>query len=259
MLKVNSLTSGYGKRKVIENISFSAKNGDMVYIIGANGSGKTTLLNNLIGYKSFWSGSIEYDGKGIEELSIADRAKLVSYIPQHHVPAFNYSVRDVVIMGRAGRLSFFDTPKKSDYVLADDALKMLGIGNFGDKDYTRLSGGERQLVLIARAICQQSEVIIMDEPMQSLDFVNQAMVQRASRLLTLQGRCVIMSTHTTISNYEKEDKVLLVNKDGTALFGGIEHVLIQRNAEIAYGSNLELIYNTDRTGGRHITCLPTVI
>lgn len=259
MLKVNSLTSGYGKMQVIKNISFSAFSGDMVYIIGANGSGKTTLLNTLIGYKRFWSGSIEYGGKGIEELSIADRAKLVSYIPQHHVPAFNYSVRDVVLMGRAGRLSFFDAPRKNDYVLADDALNMLGIGNFGDKDYTRLSGGERQLVLIARAICQQSEVIIMDEPMQSLDFVNQAMVQRASRLLTLQGRCVLMSTHTTISNYEREDKVLLMKKDGTALFGEIEHVLTQKNAEVAYGSNLELIYNTDRTGGRHITCLPTVI
>lgn len=259
MLKVKSLTSGYGKKQIIDNINFSAQSGDMVYILGANGSGKTTLLNTLIGYKRFWSGSIEYDGTGIEELSIADRAKLVSYIPQHHVPAFNYSVHDVVLMGRAGRMSFFDTPKKSDYVLADDALEMLGIGTFVDKDYTQLSGGERQLVLIARAICQQSEVIIMDEPMQSLDFVNQAMVQRASRLLTLQGRCVIMSTHTTISNYEKEDKVLLMNKEGTAIFGGIEDVLTQKNAQYAYGSNLELIYNTDRTGGRHITCLPTVI
>lgn len=259
MLKVNSLTSGYGKKQVISNINFSAYSGDMVYILGANGSGKTTLLNTLIGYKRFWSGSIEYDGKGIEELSIADRSKLVSYIPQHHVPAFSYTVRDVVLMGRAGRLSFFDAPKKSDYVLADDALKLLGIGSFGDKNYTRLSGGERQLVLIARAICQQSQVIVMDEPMQSLDFVNQAMVQRASRLLTLQGRCVIMSTHTTISNYEREDKVLLMNKSGSALFGGIEDVLTQQNAQIAYGSNLELIYNTDRTGGRHITCLPTVI
>ena len=259
MLKVNSLTSGYDKKKVIENISFSAKSGDMVYIIGANGSGKTTLLNNLIGYKKFWSGSIKYNGTGIEELSIADRAKLVSYIPQHHVPAFNYSVRDVVIMGRAGRISFFDAPKKSDYDLVDEALKMLGIGNFGEKEYTRLSGGERQLVLIARAICQQAEVIIMDEPMQSLDFVNQAMVQRASRLLALQGRCIIMSTHTTISNYEKEDKVLLMHKNGTAIFGKIEEVLNQKNAQTAFGANIELIHNTDRTGGRHITCLPTVI
>ena len=143
-------------------------------------------------------------------------------------PAFEYSALDVVVMGRAGRIAFFESPKKADYERARAALDMLGIPEFADKDYTRLSGGERQLVLIARAICQGADIIMMDEPMQSLDFINQSMVQHAARLLVQQGHIVIMSTHTAINNYEENDKTLLMSKDGTAVFGAIEETMTQK-------------------------------
>ena len=234
-LRANSLKGGYGNNPVINELSFEAKSGDMIYLLGANGCGKTTLLNMLIGYKSYESGSIEVDGRKLESYSIQERAEKVSYIPQQHVPAFAYSVLDVVVMGRAGRIAFFDAPKKSDYKLAEAALELLGISGFANKDYTQLSGGERQLVLIARAICQGAEIIMMDEPMQSLDFINQSLVLRASRLLSQQGHIVIMSTHTAVNNYDKNDKVLLMNKNGTAVFGKVEDTMTQDNAEKAYG------------------------
>lgn len=259
MLKVSALTGGYGNNTVLHNVSFSADKSDMIYILGANGCGKTTLLNMLTGFKSFTSGDINIGGSSIKDLTIQDRAKFISYIPQQHVPAFNYTVKDVVLMGRAGRLKYYQTPGEEDNQIAEQALKLLGIEDFSQKEYTQLSGGERQLVLIARVICQQAEIIIMDEPMQSLDFINQAMVQRAARLLAKRGKCVIMSTHTAINNYEDSDKVLLMSKDGSALFGKIEEVLTQEKVRNAYGTNLQIMHNTDEKGGRHITCLPLSI
>ncbi len=255
-LKVTDLKGGYGRNTVLDGISFEAKSGELVYVLGANGCGKTTLLNILIGYKSFLSGTVKIGGRLIEDYSIKERSQKLSYIPQQHVAAFEYSVLDVVVMGRAGRIAFFETPKKTDYDKAHAAIEMLGISQYADKDYTRLSGGERQLVLIARAICQGADIIMMDEPMQSLDFVNQSMVQRAARLLTERGRIVIMSTHTAINNYEKFDKTLLMSRDGTAVFGAIEETMTQDNAEKAYGTHLQIIFNEDKKGGRHITCLP---
>lgn len=259
MLEVSALTGGYGSKTVLNDISFFADKADMIYVLGANGCGKTTLLNMLTGFKNFTGGSITVSGTSINDLSIQERSKLVSYIPQQHVPAFNYTVKDVVLMGRAGRLRYYQTPGEEDINIAEQALSLLGIEDFSQKEYTQLSGGERQLVLIARAICQQAEIVIMDEPMQSLDFINQAMVLRAARLLTNSGRCVIMSTHTAINNYQNSDKMLLMSKDGTALSGEIEEVLTQENVRNAYGTNLQIMRNTDEKGGRHITCLPLSI
>ena len=255
-LIVKNLKGGYGSKTVLNGISFEAKSGELIYVLGANGCGKTTLLNILIGYKPSYSGEIEIGGKNLMEYDIKERSQKLSYIPQQHVPAFEYSALDVVVMGRAGSIAFFESPKKADYEKARAALEMLGIPEFADKDYTRLSGGERQLVLIARAICQGADIIMMDEPMQSLDFINQSMVQHAARLLAEQGHLVIMSTHTAINNYKENDKTLLMSKDGTAVFGAIEKTMTQNNAEKAYGTHLQIIYNEDKKGGRHITCLP---
>ncbi len=259
MICVESLTGGYGENIVVRDVSFSADKGDMVYVLGANGCGKTTLLNMIIGSKKQRSGTIAFDSAKIESLSIKQMAKLVSFIAQQHVPAYNYSVRDVVVMGRAGSLPMYASPKQHDYALVQEALALLGIAHFIDSDYIALSGGERQLVLIARALCQQAKIIVMDEPLQSLDFVNQAMVLRAQKLLISQGYIVIMSTHTAITNYSDTDKVLLMRKDGSAMFGFIEDVLTNENIERAYGTPLQTIFGESERGGKHIICMPTDI
>jgi iron complex transport system ATP-binding protein len=257
MLNVTSLSGGYYKNIVVNEVSLRANAGDMIYVLGANCCGKTTLLNMVIGYKKRKSGSVEFDGESIDELSVKQMAKFVSYIPQQHVPAYNYAVRDVVVMGRAGSLPIYAAPKDKDFALVGESLDMLGIARFIDAQYSELSGGERQLVLIARALCQQAKIIVMDEPLQSLDFVNQAMVLRACKLLIKKGYSVIMSTHTAISNYADTDKVLLMSKNGSAIFGDIERILTQEYIERAYGAPLQAIYNTDELGGKHIICMPT--
>lgn len=256
VLTVNNLKGGYGDKAVLKGISFSAGQGDMVYVLGANGSGKTTLFNIIVGYQQKRTGDIKVDDKDISVLPVSELAKLIAYIPQQHFPIFNYTVKDVVVMGRASHLSRFGTPQKQDYDIVYNALDMLGIREMADREYMEISGGERQLVLIARAICQQAKIIVMDEPLQSLDFVNQAMVTRTLQTLSAQGYTIIMSTHSAINNYSKNAKVLLMGKDGTSTFGNIEDVISRNCIQKAFGIPMQTIMNKDERGGKHLFCLP---
>lgn len=256
VLTVKNLKGGYGDNLILNGISFFARQGDMVYVLGANGSGKTTLFNIIVGYKQKLEGQIKVDGKDVTTLPASVLAKLVAYIPQQHFPIFNYTVKDVAVMGRASHLSKFGTPRQKDYDIVYGALDMLGIREMADREYMEISGGERQLVLIARAICQQAKIIVMDEPLQSLDFVNQAMVTRTLKTLSDQGYTIIMSTHSAINNYSKNAKVLLMGKDGTAAFGNIEDIITQNCIQKAFGIPMQTIMNKDERGGNHLFCLP---
>lgn len=255
-LTVNNLRGGYGNKTVLNGISFCAEQGEMVYVLGANGSGKTTLFNIIVGYKQKLAGHIKVDGKDISTLTASALAKLIAYIPQQHFPIFNYTVKDVVVMGRASHLSRFGTPQKQDYDIVYNVLDMLGIREMADREYMEISGGERQLALIARAMCQQAKIIVMDEPLQSLDFVNQAMVTMTLQTLSDQGYTIIMSTHSAINNYSKNAKVLLMGKDGTATFGNIEEIVSQNCIQKAFGIPMQTIMNKDERGGKHLFCLP---
>lgn len=253
---IKNLKGGYKDKIVFKNVSFGAGEGQMIYVLGANGCGKTTLFNIIVGYKEKLEGSVTIDNSAIENLSERQRARHIAYIPQHHVPAFNYTVADIVVMGRASLLEVYQAPKQSDYDIVVDALKMLGIEELKDKEYKELSGGQRQLVLIARAICQQAKIIIMDEPLQSLDFINQTMVTRALRNLIKKNYTIIMSTHTAINHYSKDDKVLLMNIDGSTIFGNIEDIITGKTMSYAYGMPVQTIFGEDGSGGRYLFCLP---
>jgi len=253
---VTALKGGYGKHMVIHDVSFSVEKGQMTYVLGANGCGKTTLFKIIIGYKERMAGQISVDGCDISKLTKREMAGIVAYIPQQHVPAFNYSVKDVVVMGRAAHLPPFGVPGKADFDLVDQSLNILGIEGLADIEYTRISGGQQQLVLIARAICQQAKMIVMDEPLQSLDFVNQDMVTRTLRKLVRKGYSIIISTHTAIHNYDKQDKALLMNKTGGAAFGDIEEILTKEAIARAYGMPIETMMGEDGSGGKHLLCVP---
>ncbi len=255
-LEVKNLTGGYGKKVVVNNLSFSAVSGDMIYVLGPNGGGKTTMFNMLIGYKKRDSGDILLDGIDIETLNEIELAKKVAYIPQDHVPAFNYTVEDVVLMGRTCHLKRFAVPQKSDYDIVHDTLEILGIEDFVQREYMELSGGERQLALIARALCQKAEIFVMDEPLTGLDFANKAMVTSALKGLTKSGYTIIMSTHNAINNYSDDDKILLVNAQGEGIFGDINSIISNNTIEKAYKIPLQTICSVDKNGGRHLLCLP---
>ena len=255
-LSVVSLTGGYGNQKVLNGINFSAEEGEMVYVLGANGCGKTTLFNIIVGFKARTSGDVLSDGRDIDTLSRSDMAKQIAYIPQDHFPAFNYNVLDIVLMGRASHLPPFGKPGNEDIEIAKQTLRTLGIVELAGKGYMNISGGQRQLVLIARAMCQQAGVIVMDEPLQSLDFVNQAMVTQALGRLVAHQYTILMSTHTAVHSFDSNAKVLLMDKSGSAVFGGLEQILTKENIEAAYGLPVQTIIGEDERGGKHLLCLP---
>ena len=173
LFEVKNISFDYDGEEIFSNISFSIEKGDVLCILGPNGTGKTTLIKCLNGLHEINSGEILINGKNIKKLSFKEISKHIGYIPQSHVPSFPFKVLDVVVMGRAPYLNLTDSPKKEDIEIALNSLKTLGIEYLRDKEYTNLSGGERQLVFLARVLCQQPDILILDEPTSHLDFGNQ--------------------------------------------------------------------------------------
>ena len=255
-MKINNLFGGYDEKAVVNDITFSASDGDMIYVLGPNGSGKTTLFNLIIGYKNRISGEIMIDGEDIDTFSNIELAKKIAYIPQDHVPAFNYTVEDIVIMGRTCHLDRFASPKKEDYDIVCDSLAMIGIERLLKREYMELSGGERQQVLIARALCQQAKIIIMDEPLNGLDFTNKAIVTETLNKLTHMGNIIMMSTHNAINNYSSKAKILLIDTEGRSTYGDIESMISANIIQKAYNIPLQTICSEDENGGKHLLYVP---
>ena len=184
MLEVNHLRFSYGKNPVLRDIHFRAVSGEMVCILGPNGTGKSTLFKCMLGLLRGWDGEIALNGEDIRQMKPGERAKKMAYIPQAANPAFAYSVLDMVTMGTTAGLHGLRVPGKKERTIAVAALEKLGIGHLLERDYTSLSGGEQQLVLIARALAQGSNTLIMDEPTSSLDYGNQVRVELQLRKLT---------------------------------------------------------------------------
>lgn len=195
-LDVEDLVFGYNDdRRVIDGMTFSYTSPDVLCLLGSNGTGKSTLLKCIIGEFRPQAGSVKINGRDVSAYSARELARLFAYIPQTHVPAFGYPVIDVVTMGRTSIMGRFSTPGGTDVEKAQEKLDFLGIGHLRDKPYTDISGGERQLVMIASALAQEPEVLILDEPTAHLDFGNQFRFVELVGQLRESGMGVIMTTH----------------------------------------------------------------
>ena len=169
-LTVSHLTFAYPKAPpVLEDVSFTVPAGDFLSVLGANGAGKSTLFRCLLGGLEGYTGAISLDGRDVRTFSRRELAARIAYIPQIHRPTFGYSVLDTALMGLTRHLSPFQSPSKALEQQALTALEQLGVAHLAQRNFAALSGGEQQLVLIARALCQQSDLLIMDEPTASLD------------------------------------------------------------------------------------------
>lgn len=216
MLEVKNLSCGYRDKTVLEDVSFTANPGDILCILGSNGSGKSTLIKTIIGLLDIYEGEIFVDGENIKDWSWEQRAKAISYIPQSFNSTFQYKSIDVVLMGRTSYLGFALSPSKEDEKIADEAMGRLKISHLRDKIYSKLSGGERQLVKIAQALAQQSNIIIMDEPTNNLDFGNQIVLLKHLKQCADLGITILMATHFPEQALLYGTKALLV-KDGRAI------------------------------------------
>lgn len=236
-LTVKDLTYHYAKTAapVLQGISFTAESGDFLSVLGANGAGKSTLFRCLLGGLTDYTGAIELDGRDVRTLSRRETAEHIAYIPQIHRPTFGYSVLDTTLMGLTRQLSPFRSPTPEMEKQAMDALEQMGVAQLAERNFATLSGGEQQLVLIARALCQQSDILVMDEPTSSLDYGNQLRVLERVRQLARQGYTVLLSTHDPQHALRFSQKVLALSGGQVAAEGDTAEVLTPELLRRLYG------------------------
>lgn len=227
----------------------------MLCLLGANGSGKTTLLKTLLGLLPSLSGSVLAAGRPLAGLTAGERAALLAYVPQAHAGLFPFTVRDLVCMGRAAHLPLFASPGAVDLAKADAALQRLGIGHLAHRPYTSVSGGERQLALVARALTQEAAVVVLDEPTASLDFGNQIRVLQEVRRLSAGGRAVLFSTHDPDHAFQCADRVALLHQGRLLALDRPERALDGQTLSTLYGVAIEVV--TVGGDGRR-ACLPAL-
>ena len=254
MLELRALAFGFPGRTIGRDVSFSLASGEVLCVLGPNGGGKTTLFRTLLGLLASHGGEVLLDGKPLESLRRPDIARQVGYVPQGHSAYFAFSLRDFVLMGRTAHLGAFSTPGKSDRQVAARALDSLGIAQLADKAVTEISGGERQLALIARALAQEPGLLVMDEPTANLDFGNQVRVMEHIVALARSGISVLFSSHNPDHAYLAAHRVLLLGEGRTLALGTPRDVLRPEALERLYGIQVEVV---ELAGGRH-ACLPAL-
>lgn len=256
LLEVEDLRGGYGKGDVVKGVSCRADSGDVLCLVGPNGCGKTTLFRLMLGSIPISSGRVRIAGRDIATLSPRALANLIAYIPQYHTPIFAYTVLDIVIMGRASHFSSFETPKPVDREAAFAALEKVHALHLANEKYTALSGGQRQLILIARAICQSAQVFVMDEPAANLDYANHQLLLEVIRDLAKKGYCIVMSTHSPEHPFSVGSQVLLMKQGSAVAFGPPREVITPDSLQQVYGIEMDVLSLRDRYGVQHTICLP---
>jgi iron complex transport system ATP-binding protein len=189
------LTIGYSDRVVGRRLNVALERGEVLALLGPNGGGKTTLLKTLLGILAPRAGDVAIGGRSLAAISIRERARLIAYVPQVHVPTFAFTVDSVVLMGRTAHGNLFSRPSARDRMVAARVLDQFGIAHLAPRPYTMISGGERQLVLLARALAQEPQFVVLDEPTANLDFGNQGKVMREIRALASAGHGILFTTH----------------------------------------------------------------
>jgi iron complex transport system ATP-binding protein len=257
-LETKNATCGYNGKPVVSDINIKIKSGEILCLLGPNGSGKTTFLKTILGFLKLQSGQIILNGESIDHWTGKKMAQNIGYVPQVHTPPFPFTVLDVVTMGRAAHLGIFSSPATSDFILAESMLNTLGIGFLKDCIYTEISGGERQMVLIARALVQQPHILVLDEPTMNLDFGNQARVLKQINHLACQGIGVIMSTHFPDHAFLCPGKAALMRKNEKLIFGDAREIVTEENLRAAYGIDVKIAAVADSSGRTIKTCVPLI-
>lgn len=245
-IEISELSAGYGGRTIIKNVSIKIKKGRICSLLGRNGSGKTTLLRCINGFIKPKQGQIKVEEQDVYSCSKQELARIISLVPQKTHSAFSFSVLDMVLMGEASRLSYWGSPKKDAYERATQACKDVGIDHIITRCFNDLSGGEQQLVLIARTIMQNAPIMLLDEPISHLDFSNQHKVMSMIRQIVKSKNVTVLVTlhDPNIAFYYSDDVVMM--EDGRVLnYGAVEDTFVDTNLCKLYGKMIKTDYTTE--------------
>ena len=256
VMEIRDLSYSYdGEIKTLKHVDFRAYRGQLVALIGPNGAGKSTLFKCILKFLKNYEGHIYLDGCDMLEMSRPEIARKIAYIPQTTVPVFNYSVLDIVLMGLTGGLKLLESPKAKHVAKVEEILDSLGILHLKDRGFARISGGERQLVLLARAIVQDAEILVMDEPTANLDYGNQFRVMERIKGLTDSGYTVILSTHNPEHALLFAEKAFVLQNGEVKAAGPSKEVLTEELMQQLYDVQVKLV-DTEFEGESARVCVP---
>jgi iron complex transport system ATP-binding protein len=257
LIEVRGATFRYGERLIFSGLDLDVEAGEILTVLGPNGCGKSTLLRCIGGALRLTQGTVRIGDDELSSLDPAARARKVGLLFQEHLPYFRFTVRDVATMGRTPHLSLFGTPSPQDEALAERALEKVGILALKDRPYTELSGGERQLTLLARTLVQQPAVILLDEPTSHLDLRNQVQCLKTIGALAAQGVTMIMTTHDPNHALLFAGRTVLMKPDGSILVGLASDVITGATLSTIYGIDVSVYSAPRRAGPGQLTfCSP---
>jgi iron complex transport system ATP-binding protein len=241
IVELENLSCGYGDSVVVTGVSAKVTSGEIFCLLGPNGIGKTTLFKTILGLIPSIGGRVSIGGKNAAKMSPKEIARVIGYVPQSRPPPFAFRVSDVIVMGRISRIGAWSAPGKPDYAVADNVMRRLGISYLKDKLYTELSGGERQMVLFARALASEPSFLMMDEPTSNLDFGNQAVVLANIRSFAAEGMGVIMTSHFPEHAFLCGAKVALMSPGNGFQVGKAPEIITEKNMSAAYESPVAVV------------------
>lgn len=251
-LEARELAFGYPEHPVGRDVSLAIEPGEVLCLLGPNGCGKTTLFKTMLGLLKPQGGEVLFEGQPLRAFSRAEIARRIAYVPQAQATPFPYTALDVVLMGRVAHRGVFAGPTREDRLIAEASLRELGIAGLASRDVTRLSGGQRQLVVIARAIAQAAPLLVMDEPTASLDFGNQVTVLMEVKRLASRGAGIVLSTHQPDHAFAVADRVCLMCGGKIVAVGTPRDALTSERLEAVYGVAVSI----EHTRSGQTVCTP---
>jgi len=248
-IAVQGVSCAYGERPVFEGLDLCLGQAEILSLLGPNGCGKTTLLRCIAGLMPVRAGRVLLDGQDVTTLSETERARRMGFVFQEHAILFPYTVLEVVRMGRAPHLGLFAAPAARDTAIAREAIATVGLEHLANRRYTQISGGERQLALIARALAQDPRILLLDEPTSHLDFGNQMRVlETVRRLARERGISVLMATHAPDHALFVADRVALMQAGRLLAVGAPEDVMTEDNLRTLYRTEIRMLTVPDGEG-----------
>lgn len=234
MIAIRELSFGYDRQRVLERVSFTVPAG-VTALLGPNGAGKTTILRILLGILHPQEGSVFLAGKPLQSYSRLQLSRLLGFVPQNEQITFALSVREYVLLGRAPYVPLLEMPGSADLRVVSEVLERLGLSELSERPVTSLSGGERQLVIIARALAQRPALLLLDEPTAHLDLANQARVLGVIRALAAQGLSVLFTTHDPNLALAVADYTVLLRRGAGCVAGPSSALLTAEHLSSVYG------------------------